>query len=330
MIQRLAQDLDSSQTELSFMLQFSRAYPNHSPANKLSWSHYRELLSLNDPDEREELAKQAERQNWGRDRLREEVRKRQAVKKPTKESQAPLSAVPGTPGMYRVVKANYGNHPNELVLDLGFSNYLSLDNLLSRRWPQESRKGRRGATPFKEGDIVKWNVGVRSPRLGEEPSPLQKIPNATDADLFTYSANVIKVIDGDTFTAVIYFGFGFTTVQKLRLRSLDAPEIESAEGREAKEFLEKIMPQGSSVLIRTRRSDKYDRYLADVWVEGKYSSARNDQVSAVSTRRLPSSPVLQYQNKGFGADSTQLTKAEYVNQKLVEQGFAVSLSEVDN
>ncbi len=81
-------------------------------------------------------------------------------------------------------------------------------------------------------------------------------------------SSVIGVIDGDTFTAAVQLGFGFATVQTLRLRALDAPEIESADGREAKEFLEKILPQGLSVLIRTRRSDKYDRYLADVFVHG--------------------------------------------------------------
>ena len=85
----------------------------------------------------------------------------------------------------------------------------------------------------------------------------------------------------------IPLGFGFTTVQKLRLRGLDAPEIESAEGKEAKAFLEqklrsteaekqeKSLPLASGlsvspVLIRTTKSDKYDRYLADVWVAGQY------------------------------------------------------------
>jgi endonuclease YncB( thermonuclease family) len=59
----------------------------------------------------------------------------------------------------------------------------------------------------------------------------------------------------------------------LRLRGLDAREIESAEGLEAKEFLEKAL-QGASeaepLLIRTVKSDKYDRYLADVFVGKRY------------------------------------------------------------
>ncbi|MBI3313551.1 MAG: thermonuclease family protein [Candidatus Omnitrophica bacterium] len=78
-----------------------------------------------------------------------------------------------------------------------------------------------------------------------------------------------QVTDGDTFDAVIDLGFGFTTLQKLRLRGLDAPEIESAEGKEAKQFLEKII-LSSPLLIKTVKSDKYDRYLADVWAGETY------------------------------------------------------------
>ena len=90
-------------------------------------------------------------------------------------------------------------------------------------------------------------------------------------DRYTYKAYVSEIIDGDTVKAVIDLGFNIVTEQKLRLRGLDAPEIESAEGKEAKEFLAKQLTQpGASVLIRTVKPDKYDRYLADLWVDGKY------------------------------------------------------------
>ncbi|MEK7118662.1 MAG: hypothetical protein AAB869_03550, partial [Patescibacteria group bacterium] len=39
--------------------------------------------------------------------------------------------------------------------------------------------------------------------------------------------------------------FGFNTVQKLRLRGLDAPEIISSEGKEAKAFLESVIASGA-------------------------------------------------------------------------------------
>ena len=250
-LERLAKDLDTSQTELSFMLQFARAYPIHWPANKLSWSHYEALLSLNDPNEREDVSKQAEKENWTRDRLREEVRKRQAAGKAGEgkgdsgiaPTQAVLTAVSSKPGLYRVVKAHYGKKPNQLVLDLGFANYY--------RPP--------GKFPFKEGDIV-W----------EDKGRLKKSKGAREEDLFAYRAEVLKVIDGDTLTAAVDLGFGITTVQTLRLRALDAPEIETAEGGRAKEFLAKLLSKSSAILIRTQRSDKYDRYLVDVFADGHY------------------------------------------------------------
>ena len=58
----------------------------------MSWSHYRALLSVNDPKKRDELAKRAYKEKWGRDRLREEVKKQsdKSEPKPVK-----LEAIPG-------------------------------------------------------------------------------------------------------------------------------------------------------------------------------------------------------------------------------------------
>ena len=261
-IERLARDLGESKTDLYYMLEFARTYPIVRPAGELSWSHYQALLALNDSKERKEVTEQAMRESWGRDRVREEVRRRQAARGSAGENkpvETVLTAEPGKPGTYRVVKAHYGNKPEQLVLDLGFSNYYHPP----------------GKFPFKEGDIVQENKGR-----------FKKSKDASEKDLFTYTAAVIGVIDGDTFTAAVELGFGFATVQTLRLRAIDAPEIESAEGREATEFLEKILPSSLNVLIRTHRSDKYDRYLADVFVSG-----------------------------------------EYLNQKLVDEGFAKAVGE---
>ena len=55
-----------------------------------------------------------------------------------------------------------------------------------------------------------------------------------------------------------------------------APEIENSEGKEAKAFVGKILhpssgvPKPPAIIIKTTKSDKYDRYLADVWVKDKY------------------------------------------------------------
>lgn len=249
---RLANDLTIDRSELYRMLEFARAYPIVVPARQLSWSHYESLLALNDPKERDEVAQEAVHRHWTRDQVREEVRKRQASKKSGGEiiSIPTLTAQPGKLHAYRVTRAKArqtaggqaGANEDDLVIDLGFSNYYK---------PEEKIK-------FQEGDIVQ-----------AEKHGLKKLESATEVDLYTYQIEVIQVIDGDTFIASVDLGFGFSTVQKLRLRGIDAREIESAEGMRAKKFLEKKL-QGSPILIRTVKSDKYDRYLADVFVRGKY------------------------------------------------------------
>ena len=193
-----------------------------------------------------------------------------------------------------------GENKNELVIDLGFSNFLSVDKKLK----------------FHDGDIVQLVKGK-----------LKKSESLKEQDLYTFEAEVIRVLDGDTFAASVDLGFGFTTVQTLRLRGLDAPELlphetsksrraalgspetsaESRAGLAAKSFVEAQFAKArGKVLIKTVKSDKYDRYLADVWVGGEYSSARNVNVSA---------------------DSTWPTKAKYLNQELIDKGMATQVNE---
>jgi endonuclease YncB( thermonuclease family) len=54
--------------------------------------------------------------------------------------------------------------------------------------------------------------------------------------------------------------------QKLRLRDLDCPELDTAEGKAAKRFVEALLARAEAVTICTTKPDKYDRYLADVYL----------------------------------------------------------------
>jgi len=253
-IVRLAKDLGTSDTELYRMLEFARLYPIPALSQELTWSHYRELIYVKDPREREELIKKVAEKHLTQKDLRTEIKKIRSRDGSVQEEQ-PLTAKPGIVGTYRVVKTPRG----ALVLDLGFSDYYA-----------SARTAR-----LKEGDIVRL-----------EKEEFEKSPAGEEA-LYTYEADVIEVVDGDTLKVSIPLGFGFATVQKLRLRGLDAPEIASAEGKEAKAFLEqklrsaeaekqeKSLPlasgfSASPVLIRTVKSDKYDRYLADIWMGNRY------------------------------------------------------------
>ena len=243
---RLAQDLETSETELRYMLQFAREYPIHPEPDELTWTDYRELLSLNDSKEREALAAQAKKEKWDMNRIRKEIKRINAAKAGKSLPLEALHATPGKPGVYRVIRAKVGPYEGQLALDLGFSNYYQ---------PAELNQ-------FKEGELI---FAERE----TDGYALSRSEQRSD-HLFTYRAYIIRVIDGDTFTAIIDLGFEFVTEQKLRLRGLDAPEIDTVEGKKAKEFLEQKLKKGAPVLIKTEKSDKYDRYLADVFVDGKY------------------------------------------------------------
>jgi len=214
----------------------------------LSWSHYRALLAVNELEEREKLARTALQKKWPREVLRREIKKRKAAKQltlaPVPEGD-PLTPIKGKLDIYRIVAAKAGPWQAKPVIDLGFSNYFRPS----------------GNFPFHEGDIV-----------SSSPS-LRVLKEAAEADLFTYRAWVLEVTDGDTLWVLIDLGFGFTTKQQLRLRGLDAPEITSRDGLETKRFVERELRsslRGSvPVIITGTKSDKYDRYLTDVFYQTK-------------------------------------------------------------
>ena len=73
------------------------------------------------------------------------------------------------------------------------------------------------------------------------------------------------MIDGDTLLANIDCGFGIWTRQRLRLRGIDAPERNTITGQRAKRRVEEELTSCAFVIIKTYKSDKYDRYLADIF-----------------------------------------------------------------
>ena len=95
---------------------------------------------------------------------------------------------------------------------------------------------------------------------------ITRVESATKADLFTYSATLRRIVDGATLVIAIDVAPDIFHTEKLRLRGLDCPELSTAEGKAAKRFAESLFRPGTEVTISTTKPDKYDRYLADVFV----------------------------------------------------------------
>ncbi len=209
-----------------------------------------------------------------------------------------LSAKLGTLYTYRLIQPEMVHHGEEgqLFVDLGFAVSRNAFDIVSSpagfslnqhgevRGPMKplSSPRRRGSSratqdELKPNDIIE----VQKTEAGE-----YKITKSdrSETELFTYQAKVERVVDGDTLRVKIDLGFDTWVRQYLRLRGIDCPELHTAEGGKAKRFVEKQLEKVPYILLTSTRSDKYDRYLADVFipakaaVEGKPSTYLNQRL----------------------------------------------------
>lgn len=87
--------------------------------------------------------------------------------------------------------------------------------------------------------------------------------------MFQYEAKIIRVVDGDTIVMDVDLGFRIRIEQVVRLARINAPEIVNwgaagivdAAGR----FILEACPVGTTVIIETAKSEKYGRWLAEVF-----------------------------------------------------------------
>lgn len=86
-----------------------------------------------------------------------------------------------------------------------------------------------------------------------------------------YQARITRVIDGDTVAVQVQIWPGVNAETSIRLRGVDTPELrgrcdeEKRLAREAKGYMEKLLPKSSIVKVRNLRPDKYaGRHDADI------------------------------------------------------------------
>jgi len=86
--------------------------------------------------------------------------------------------------------------------------------------------------------------------------------------MYEYTAELVRVIDGDTYVFDIDLGFYVTTRQHIRLLGLDCPERGTPEGKRATEAaLTWLNRYNRKVLLRTTKAQvkTFDRWVAEVW-----------------------------------------------------------------
>ena len=278
--EKLAKDTGRDVSTLQRSVQFYRTYPIPVPGRELTWGHYRRLMTVKDKGQRKKLEDQILQKKWNTKKVQEYLNAKRELAAPENGDKpiAQLKFTRGRLNIYQIVQANKTlAEKNPLVLDLGFR----LQYVLPKNAPR-----------LKENDCV------------EERSDgtFQKVEASQD-ELFTYKAEVDRIIDGDTLLASFDFDCEVSISQKLRLRGIDCPEMDSDEGKKAKRFVESRLKDCDFIIVKTYkdRSDKFDRYLADIF----YSS-------------------------GGGADKTEkfdpslvAGEGKFLNQELLDERLAV-------
>ncbi len=124
--------------------------------------------------------------------------------------------------------------------------------------------------------------------------------NTTGEMSYTYAATIDRVVDGDTLLVLIEAGFRIIVRDKLRLRGIDCPEVGTPEGDRAKRFVEKLLPAGATVVIKSHKwkTDPHGRFVVDVF----YKAGSDDPEEII---------------KG----------GTYLNQELLDKGHAVRMAE---
>jgi len=83
----------------------------------------------------------------------------------------------------------------------------------------------------------------------------RELQNAIATDLF----------DGGTIEVLVDLGFHSLTQQRLRLAQIDAPEIQSKAGRDARNFLVETVAAAKTTVLQTIKIDFHGRYVAHVF-----------------------------------------------------------------
>ncbi len=243
--ERLAKDVGRDRTTLQRSVQFFRAFPIRAERRELTWEHYKSLITVKDQKERKKLEGKVIEGGWNSTKLREYLSHKRESAVPN-DDEKPVEQLKFTRGRLNtlgLVKPLIEG--GGFLLDLGFR--VRVD------FPQG--KNMR----LKEADCIE--VTRKNGRNVYSKTTAKK------EEIFTYKAAVEKIIDGDTLTVLIDAGFGISIEQKLRLRGIDCPEIDTAEGKAAKKFVEACLKGLECVVVKTYKdtSDKYDRYLSDIF-----------------------------------------------------------------
>ncbi len=233
---QLAQDTSIAERTLYQMRTFYKTYPTL-PSEKasLSWSHYRNLISVGSDTKRKYLEDLTVKKNLDSTQLQKKISQSHATAKPKKSVK--FSVTRGQLYAYKLVTFS---DSSECFADCGFNVFTKV---------KTSLKG--------QGQIVeslKKGEGFGLKKSTKKP-----------AEIHTYKATLDRVVDGDTIHVTLDLGFEIRHKEILRLAKINAPEMATAAGKKSAETLQNILKDVPVLVIKTNKTDIYGRYIADVF-----------------------------------------------------------------
>lgn len=94
------------------------------------------------------------------------------------------------------------------------------------------------------------------------------LPAPASAQMATYPASLVRVVDGDTYVLRVDLGFDVSYTATIRLADLDTPERFTSAGRRATAAAEAALKSGSITVAPTGKMT-FARHVAHVYVSGK-------------------------------------------------------------
>lgn len=241
--QNFSQDSGINTRTLQQCEQFYRYFPKFKADKILKWSHYRFLLVEPDAGKRQAWIERIKREKISADELRLALMPPGINEETLKINlKAPVR---GRLFTYRILRADdIENFDTPWFVDLGFAN---------------RKEAPAAKVELNNKYLYTCEKGPRGYRF--------KVTGARAEELFTYKAILRRIIDADTTVVLIDQGFSCWTEQTLRLHGIDAPEIDTLAGARAKKWVEDELKDLPFVIVKTYkdRSDKWDRYLVDVF-----------------------------------------------------------------
>lgn len=96
--------------------------------------------------------------------------------------------------------------------------------------------------------------------------------------IYVYRASLLRVIDGDTFVAIVDLGFFASIAIHVRLAGVDTPELHSSDPVQraaaltARDFTAECLRDG--FVLQSHHSERsFERWVCDVWLPNGQSLA---------------------------------------------------------